>query len=63
MNYNEMSLDELLSAYAEAFEENFPIFGVEVSGDEELREAIIAALKSGEPVKPEYPGTSKGAVY
>lgn len=63
MNYNEMSLDELLTAYTDAFNENFPIFGVEISGDEELREVITTALKSGEPVKPEYPGTSKGAVY
>lgn len=62
MNYDEMSIEELLDAYAEMFDDNFPVFGVASSGDEELRAIIIECLRTGEPAKAEYM-TGDGIAY
>lgn len=45
---------ELLFAYAEKFEENFPIFFVMELPEEEIKELIQQAIDTNKPFKADY---------
>lgn len=58
MNMNQ--LDELLIAYADKFNDSFPIFAVMHLGDDEIIDLIQNAIDKNEPYDPKY---QDGVVY